>query len=173
MSAATVLTVDDDPIVRADLRLVLEDAGYTVCEDARNGIEAVELARTQRPDLILLDLSMPLLDGVEATRQIMEERPVPIVVLTGYAGVAGGNADRALEAGAISVVRKPFSENAVVGAVRDALGAPAPPEPELEAVREASRATIAEMIGSMGYPRSWADELEARAFKAGNVWRRV
>ena len=171
MSAATVLTVDDDPIVRADLRLVLEDAGYTVCEDARNGIEAVELARSQRPDLILLDLAMPLLDGVEATRRIMEERPVPIVVLTGHAGVKGGVADRALEAGAVSVVRKPFSENAVVGAVRDALGTPA--IPDVDVVRTGSRATIAEIIGMMGYPLSWADELEARAFKAGNVWRRV
>jgi two-component system, response regulator PdtaR len=171
MSAATVLTVDDDPIVRADLRLVLEDAGYTVCEDARNGIEAVELARTQRPDLILLDLAMPLLDGVEATRRIMEERPVPIVVLTGHAGVEGGIADRALEAGAVSVVRKPFSENAVVGAVRDALGTPA--LPDVAAERAASRAAIAEIVGSMGYPSSWADELEARAFRSGNVWRRV
>jgi CheY-like chemotaxis protein len=171
MNAATVLTVDDDPIVRADLRLVLEDAGYTVCEDARNGIEAVELARTQRPDLILLDLAMPLLDGVEATRRIMEERPVPIVVLTGDAGVEGGVADRALEAGAVSVVSKPFSEAAVVEAVRDALGTPA--VEGVEAVREASRAAIAEIVGSMGYPLSWADELEARAFKSGNVWRRV
>jgi len=171
MSAATVLTVDDDPIGRADLRRVLEDAGYTVCEDARNGLEAVELARTQRPDLILLDLAMPRLDGVEATRRIMEERPVPIVVLTGHAGVEGGVADRALEAGAVSIVRKPFSENAVLGAVRDALGART--VPDVEAVRAASRATLAEIIGSLGYPLSWADELEARAFKAGNVWRRV
>jgi two-component system chemotaxis response regulator CheB len=150
---------------------VLEDAGYTVCEDARNGIEAVELARTQRPDLILLDLAMPLLDGVEATRRIMEERPVPIVVLTGHAGVEGGVADRALEAGAVSVVRKPFSESAVVGAVRDALSTSAVRDAEAE--RAGSRAAIAEIIGSVGYPLSWADELEARAFKSGNVWRRV
>jgi DNA-binding NarL/FixJ family response regulator len=51
--------VEDDPIVRADLRLILEDAGFDVCPDARDGIEAVELARTHRPDLILIDLGLP------------------------------------------------------------------------------------------------------------------
>ena len=56
-ATATVLTVDDDPIVRADLRLVLEDAGFDVCEDARDGVEAVELARLHQPDVIVLDLA--------------------------------------------------------------------------------------------------------------------
>jgi len=171
MSAATVLTVDDDPLVRADLRLVLQNAGYTVCEDARNGIEAVELARTRRPDLILLDLAMPGLDGVEATRRILGERSVPIVVITGYGRDEGGIADRALEAGAVSVVRKPFSEASVVGAVRDAL--------EQQAVtatgiaRGCPKARIAEIIRSMALPRSWAEEHEARTLSSGNAWRRV
>src|SRR6266403_804083 len=70
-TAARVLTVEDDPIVRADLRLILEDAGFDVCPDARDGIEAVELAREHRPDLVLIDLSLPRLDGVEATRRIL------------------------------------------------------------------------------------------------------
>ena len=63
MSTATarVMTVEDDPIVRADLRLVLEDAGFGVCADARDGIEAVELARLHTPDLIVLDLGLPRL----------------------------------------------------------------------------------------------------------------
>src|SRR4051794_33719951 len=65
-AAARVMTVEDDPIVRADLRLVLEDAGFGVCADARDGIEAVELARLHAPDLIVLDLGLPKLDGVEA-----------------------------------------------------------------------------------------------------------
>jgi len=167
MSAATVLTVDDDPIVRADLRLVLEDAGFTVCEDARNGIEAVERARTHRPDVILLDLAVPRLGGVEATRRILEERPVPIVVLAGDGVAEGGVADQALEAGAVSVVRKPFSHLAVVGAVREALGG------QVEAARAASREAIAEIVGSMGYDESCAGELEARAFASGSLWRSV
>ena len=71
---ARVLTVEDDPIVRADLRLILEDNGFDVCADARDGVEAVELAREHRPDLILIDLHLPELDGVEATRRILDER---------------------------------------------------------------------------------------------------
>ena len=67
LATASVLTVEDDPIVRADLRLILEDAGFDVCADARDGVEAVELARQHRPDLILMDLNLPGLDGVEAT----------------------------------------------------------------------------------------------------------
>src|SRR5438094_10001190 len=82
LATASVLTVEDDPIVRADLRLILEDAGFDVCPDARDGVEAVEFAREHRPDLILIDLSLPRLDGVEATRQILSERTVPIVALT-------------------------------------------------------------------------------------------
>ena len=67
-TAASVLTVEDNPITRTELRLVLEDAGFDVVADARDGAEAVELAREHRPDLILLDLGLPVLDGIEAAR---------------------------------------------------------------------------------------------------------
>jgi len=113
----TVLTVEDDPIVRADLRLVLEDAGFDVCADASDGMEAVVLARKHRPDVILLDLGLPRIDGIEAARRIRSERTVPIVALTGHS--AGGFVERALEAGASSYVLKPFGEAELVGALRD------------------------------------------------------
>ena len=117
-ATASVLTVEDDPIVRADLRLILEDAGFDVCADARDGIEAVELAREHRPDLILIDLNLPGLDGVEATRQILSERTVPIVALTGH---RTGIVERALEAGAVAHVLKPFDEGQLVGTITDVL----------------------------------------------------
>jgi CheY-like chemotaxis protein len=110
-ATASVLTVEDDPIVRADLRLILEDAGFNVVPDARDGVEAVELAREHRPDLILIDLNLPGLDGVEATRQILSERAVPIVALTGH---RAGFAERALEAGAVAHVLKPFDDGQLV-----------------------------------------------------------
>ena len=110
-ATASVLTVEDDPIVRADLRLILEDAGFDVCPDARDGVEAVELAREHRPDLILIDLNLPRLDGVEATRQILSERAVPIVALTGH---RTGVVERALEAGAVAHVLKPFHDSQLV-----------------------------------------------------------
>jgi two-component system, response regulator PdtaR len=167
VAAATVLTVDDDPVVRADLRLVLEDAGFEVCADARDGIEAVELARTEKPDVILLDLALPRLDGVQATRRILDERQVPIVAVTGYGSESGGMADRAVAAGAVAVVRKPFSEGAVVDAVAGALtGA-------VDGARDRSRAAIAEVLVMLGYPEDWASTLEGEAFRAGKVWRRV
>jgi response regulator NasT len=120
-TAARVLTVEDNPIVSADLRLILEDHGFDVCGDARNGIEAVELAREHRPDLILIDLNLPVLDGIEATRRIMGERSVPIVALTGH--VRGDSIQRAVEAGAVDHVTKPFSESALVDTLRSALAA--------------------------------------------------
>jgi response regulator NasT len=117
-ATASVLTVEDDPIVRADLRLILEGAGFDVVPDARDGVEAVELAREHRPDLILIDLNLPGIDGVEATRQILSERTVPIVALTGQ---RAGIVERALEAGAVAHVAKPFDEGQLVGTITDVL----------------------------------------------------
>ena len=119
-SPARVLTVEDNPIVRADLRLILEDHGFDVCADARDGVEAVDLARQHRPDLILIDLNLPELDGVEATRRIMDERDVPIVAFTGH---VGDRLDRAVEAGAVAHVAKPFVAVDLVRTLRDVLAA--------------------------------------------------
>jgi CheY-like chemotaxis protein len=118
-STARVLTVEDDPIVRADLRLILEEAGFDVVPDARDGVEAVELAREHRPDLILMDLNLPGMDGVEATRRILDERDVPIVALTGYTN--GSSVDRAMKAGAVAHLSKPFRDSHLVDAVSGAL----------------------------------------------------
>lgn len=139
---ASVLTVEDDPITRADLRLILEDHGFDVCPDARNGLEAVELARKHRPDLILIDLNLPELDGVEATRRILGERDVPIVALTGH--VAGDWIERAAEAGAVDHVTKPFSEAALVDTLRSVLTAS-----RLDAEREAEHHYIRVRIEAM------------------------
>jgi len=157
----SVLTVEDDPIVRADLRLVLETAGFEVCADARDGVEAVDLAREHEPDVILLDLGLPRLDGVEATRRILAERDVPIVALTGR---SCDLAEEAVEAGATSVVRKPFEEGAVVRALHDAVVARR---------RRQSRAAIGDLLKLLGYPEEWSEQLEQEAFARGRAWRRV
>lgn len=141
-TAARVLTVEDNPIVSADLRLILEEHGFDVCADARNGVEAVELARQHRPDLILIDLNLPVLDGIEATRRIMGERKVPIVALTGY--VRGSSIQRAVEAGAVDHVTKPFSETGLVDTLRSALATQA-----LDAEREAQQDHIRVRIEAM------------------------
>ena len=164
LAVPTILAVEDDPIVRADLRLVLEDAGFEVA-DAQDGVEAVELAREREPDAILLDLGLPRLSGVEATRQILAERAVPIVALTGR---SRGLAEEALEAGAASYVLKPFVPEEVVGALLDAIAVHADP---VRTARDESRQAIARMLGLLGYDSEWAVELEARAFRAGKLWR--
>jgi CheY-like chemotaxis protein len=116
---AHVLTVETDPVVRADLRLILEDAGFDV-SDARDGIEAVELARTQRPDLILIDLSLPRIDGVdvpivEFVKPLHEEQLVGTI-----AGVLAG-AERERQGQLImidSLVRRGLPENEIADALR-------------------------------------------------------
>ncbi len=162
---ATVLTVEDDPLVRADLRLVLEDAGFEVCAAARDGIEAVDLAREHEPDVILLDLGLPGLDGAEAARMIRGERDVPIVALTGHG--EGDLRRRAVAAGAVSIVTKPFVEKVVVQALHDALADP------LDDERLESRRAIAELLEICGYAPVSAAELEARCHAHGRRWRIV
>src|SRR5215217_1280607 len=79
-----ILIAEDETIIRLDLRQLLEAAGHEVCAEARDGEEAVELAASERPDLAVLDVKMPRLDGIDAARRILAERPIPIVMLTAY-----------------------------------------------------------------------------------------
>ena len=80
-----MLIAEDETIIRLDLRQMLEENGMEVCGEARDGLEAVELARTTSPDVAIFDLKMPNLDGIEAARRVYAERPMPIVMLTAYA----------------------------------------------------------------------------------------
>ena len=100
-----VLLADDHQILRDGIRRGLEAAGETVVGEADNGEEAVELVRATTPDIVLMDLSMPVLDGVSATRRIAEEFPsVKVVVLTMHDDPQRSRA--ALEAGALGYLTK-------------------------------------------------------------------
>src|ERR671915_2605282 len=79
-----ILIAEDETIIRLDLRELLERAGFEICAEARDGVEAVDLAREHVPDLAILDVKMPRLDGIEAARRILAERPIPVVMLTAY-----------------------------------------------------------------------------------------
>ena len=114
-----VLIGEDETIIRAHLRGLLEDHGFEVCAEARNGREAVDLARQFAPDVAILDIRMPELDGIEACRRITAERPIPVVMLTAFADQA--LVKRALEAGAFSYVVKPFRATDIVPAVHAAV----------------------------------------------------
>src|SRR5919205_39132 len=113
-----ILVAEDETIIRLDLVEMLARAGLEVVAEARDGLEAVELARTQKPDLAVLDVKMPRLDGIEAARRILADRPIPIVMLTAYG--QDELVSRAVEAGVFGYLVKPFRESGLVPAIRTA-----------------------------------------------------
>src|SRR5947208_11547863 len=113
-----VLIAEDETLIRLDLREMLEQAGFEVCAEARDGLEAVELAREAEPDVAVLDVKMPRLDGIEAARRILEERPIPIVMLTAYG--QDELVSRAVEAGVFGHLVKPFRDADLLPAIRQA-----------------------------------------------------
>jgi DNA-binding NarL/FixJ family response regulator len=125
-----VLLVDDHQLLRQAVRRALEDAGMEVVAEAGDGGEAVRLAAEIGPDVIVMDVSMPVLDGVEATRRIHAAQPeLPIVVLTMH----GEESQRreALEAGATGFLTKDVSMHDVVRTVHQAAGGDVTLSPEL------------------------------------------
>jgi two-component system, response regulator PdtaR len=125
-----ILVAEDETLIRLDLKEILERAGFDVCAEARDGEEAVALARDAEPDLAILDVKMPRLDGIEAARRILDERPIPIVMLTAYGH--DELVSRAVEAGVFGYLVKPFRESDLLPAISAARARHA----ELEALRE-------------------------------------
>src|SRR5881396_1805286 len=113
-----ILVAEDEAIIRLDLVEMLARAGLEVCAEARDGEEAVELARTLEPDLAIMDVKMPGLDGIEAARRILDERPIPIVMLTAYG--QDELVSRAVEAGVFGYLVKPFREQDLLPAIHTA-----------------------------------------------------
>ena len=125
-----ILIAEDETIIRLDLRDLLEQAGFEVCAEAKDGEEAVTLARTVEPDLALLDVKMPKLDGIEAAKRILDERPIPIVMVTAYGEEE--LVSRAVEAGVFGYLVKPFRETDLLPAIETARAR----HEELTALRE-------------------------------------
>ena len=113
-----ILIAEDETIIRLDLRELLENAGFEVCAEAKDGIEAVELAASTQPELAILDVKMPRLDGIDAARRILEEHPIPIVMLTAYG--QDELVSRAVEAGVFGYLVKPFREADLLPAIKTA-----------------------------------------------------
>jgi DNA-binding NarL/FixJ family response regulator len=136
-----LLLADDHTMVRQSMRRSMEDAGFAIVGEAGDGAEAVRMAGVHRPDVVLMDVSMPVLDGVEATRQVRAVADAPqVVMLTMHA-----DADvvrRALQAGAVGYLTKDSSIDDVVEAVRLAASGDATVSPALAAalLREATSA---------------------------------
>jgi two-component system, response regulator PdtaR len=136
-----VLVAEDETIIRLDLKDLLERSGFEVCAEARDGEEAVELARSEQPDVAIMDVKMPRLDGIEAARRILDERPIPIVMLTAYG--QDELVQRAAEAGVFGYLVKPFREQDLLPAIRTARAR----HEELTALREEAE-SLAEALAA-------------------------
>lgn len=110
-----VLVAEDETLIRLDIVEILTDAGYAVVGEAENGEKAVELAREHRPDLVVMDVKMPVMDGITAAKTIAEERIAPVVMLTAFS--QRDLVESAQEAGAMAYVVKPFGQNDLVPAI--------------------------------------------------------
>ena len=114
---ARILVAEDEAIIRLDLVEMLRDAGYDVVAQATNGVEAIALAKETKPDLAILDVKMPEMDGITAAESIIDIAPV--LMLTAFSQKE--LVDRARDAGAMAYVVKPFGINDLVPAIEIAI----------------------------------------------------
>jgi AmiR/NasT family two-component response regulator len=115
-----VVIAEDEAIIRLDLKELLEEEGYEVVGETGRGDEAVELVRTLLPDLAILDIKMPGLDGLSAARHIAGERLAAVLILTAFS--QRDLVEQARDAGAMSYIVKPFQKSDLIPAIEVALG---------------------------------------------------
>ncbi len=114
-----VVIAEDEALIRLDLAEMLVDEGYDVVAQAGDGQAAIELAEQHRPDLVVLDVKMPRLDGIAAAQRIAEQRIAPVVILTAFS--QRDLVDRARDAGAMAYLVKPFTQTDLVPAIEMAV----------------------------------------------------
>ena len=119
MSEIRVVIADDESIIRMDLKTLLEEMGHVVVGEAVDGQKALELTRTLKPDVVIMDIKMPVMDGLDAAKIISEEKMAPVVLLTAYS--QKDLIERAKEAGVFGYLVKPFQESDVMPAIEIAI----------------------------------------------------
>ena len=115
-----VVVAEDEAIIRLDLKETLEEEGYEVVAETGRGDEAVRLVREHQPDIAILDIKMPGLDGLSAAREIAGERRAAVVILTAFS--QRDLIERARDAGALAYLVKPFQKSDLLPAIEVALG---------------------------------------------------
>ncbi len=115
-----VVIAEDEAIIRLDLRETLEEEGYEVAGETGRGDRAVDLIREQRPDLAILDIKMPGMDGLEVARVITEERICGVLILTAFS--QREVVEQARDAGALAFLVKPFQKSDLIPAIEVAMG---------------------------------------------------
>lgn len=119
MERTRVIIADDESIIRMDLREMLTNLGYLVVGEVGDGRSAVNLARELKPDIVIMDIKMPDMDGIEAARLLTEEKISPVLLLTAFSQKE--LVDRATEAGVAGYIVKPFRESDLGPAIEVAL----------------------------------------------------
>jgi AmiR/NasT family two-component response regulator len=114
-----VIIADDESVIRADLRETLTHLGYLVVGEVGDGQSAVNVARELKPDVVIMDIKMPDMDGIQAAKILTEEKVAPVLLLTAYS--QRELIDRAKEAGVVGYLVKPFREQEIVPAIEIAL----------------------------------------------------
>ena len=115
-----VVIAEDEAIIRLDLKEILEEEGYEVVGETGRGDEAVELVRQKQPDLVILDIRMPGMDGLAAAREIAGERRAAVLILTAFS--QRNLIEEARDAGALAYLVKPFTTSELIPAIEVALG---------------------------------------------------
>lgn len=115
-----ILIVDDALFMRAMLKKILNEAGYTQIFEAANGAEACEVYEAQKPDAVLMDISMPEMNGIDALKAIVREDPEAVVVMCSAVGQEAMIIE-AVQSGALDFIVKPFKPEQIVQAVETAL----------------------------------------------------
>lgn len=113
------MIAEDEALIRLDLKEMLEEDGYAVVGEAGDGETAVKLAVEHRPDLVILDVKMPVLDGISAAEQIVSQRIAPCLILTAFS--QRDLVERARDAGAMAYLVKPFTKSDLVPAIEMAV----------------------------------------------------
>ncbi|MFD0562507.1 ANTAR domain-containing response regulator [Kitasatospora saccharophila] len=114
-----IVIAEDEALIRLDLKEMLEEEGYTVVGEAGDGETAVKLVEELKPDLAILDVKMPVLDGLSAAERIHEQHLAPVLMLTAFS--QRELVDRARDAGAMAYIVKPFSKSDLVPAIEMAV----------------------------------------------------
>lgn len=114
-----VVLVEDESIVRMDVKMILEDAGYEVVGEAGNGEKAIEIVDQTKPDLIIMDIKMPKMNGLKASKVITQKYNIPILLLTAYS--QKDFIDKAKEANIVGYIVKPVSSDRLIPSVEIAL----------------------------------------------------
>ena len=119
MPQTRIVIADDESLIRMNLRETLVGLGYLVVGEAGDGVSAINLARELRPDLVVMDIKMPKLDGIQAAKVLTEEKIAPVVLLTAHSDKE--LVERARDAGVVGYVVKPFRDAELMPAIEVAI----------------------------------------------------